>query len=102
METWYEVNKWATSKDNFIRPIKVSRSTDKTVWVENDLRKDKFQRALISSEDVSYFKTFDEAKQFALDRQMIKIKATQDRLVRKNADYAKIQRQLDPVLFDNE
>jgi len=105
METWYEVSKWATSKGTkndgvFIHPVKVSKSTDKTVWVENDFRKDKFQRSLISSDYTSYFKTFDEAKQFALDRQSRKIASKETELESAKADYAKIRDQVDPVLFD--
>jgi len=103
IEQWYEVVRYAISRnENFIVPVKVSKSTNKSVWAESNFRKGKFQRSLRSSGWSSYFKTFDEAKTFALDRQMVKIKSTQDRLVRENADYAKIQRQVDPVLFDNE
>ena len=94
METWYRVDKHVYGKDDkFINPVEVEKSTDKSVWAkETRWSGDKatINRHAISSDYDSYFRTFAEAKQFALKRQSDKIDSTTNELARQQADYAKI------------
>ena len=98
METWYKVVKWVYGKDNFISPVEVEKSTDKTVWVKETRYSDDrvtINRHTIHSDYDSYFRTFAEAKQFALNRQQDKIDSTTNELIRQQADYAKIYDQVE-------
>ena len=98
METWYKVVKWVYGKGKFISPVEVVKSTDKTVWVKETRYSDDsatINRHAISSEYDSYFRTFTEAKEFALNRQLEKMVATNDELKRQQADYAKIYDQVE-------
>jgi hypothetical protein len=94
METWYRVDKWTTKRSNFINPVEVEKSTDKTVWIRNE-RRTKLDRHAISSDYDSYFRTFAEAKEFALKRQSDKIESATNELIRRQADYAKIHDQVE-------
>ena len=95
METWYRVDKHVYGKDDkFINPVEVEKSTDKSVWIRSEYR-NQLDRHAISSDYDSYFRTFAEAKQFALKRQSDKIESTTNELIRQQADYAKIYDQVE-------
>ena len=96
MKTWYRVDKHVYGKDDkFINPVEVEKSTDKTVWIKSKYRRTETSRNAIYSDYCSYFRTFAEAKQFALKRQQDKIDSTTNELVRQQADYAKIYDQVE-------
>ena len=89
METWYQVQKYIYGNQKFINQVEVEKSTDKSVWIRSEYR-NQLDRHTIHSDYDSYFRTFAEAKQFALKRQSDKIESTTNELIRQQADYAKI------------
>jgi len=98
METWYKVVKWVYGKEKFIIPVEVEKTTDKTVWVKETRYSDDrvtTNRHAIHSDYDSYFRTFEEAKQFALKRQSDKIESATNEMVRLQSDYAKIYDQVE-------
>jgi len=93
MEKWFKVSRYAYRDSQFIESVNVTRSTDKTVWVENKLRRKGEDKNNIHSESENYFKTFLDAKLFALKRQEERIFHIEEELRRAQSDLLKIKNQ---------
>jgi hypothetical protein len=94
MEIWYQVQKHIYGNQKFINQVEVEKSTDKSVCVRSEYR-NQLERHAISSDYDSYFRTFEEAKQFALKRQSDKIESATNEMCRLQSDYAKIYDQVE-------
>lgn len=57
METWYKVRKYALRGEKQIEPVKVEKSTEKTIIING-------KRINKKSEYDNYFQTYDDAHRF--------------------------------------
>jgi len=91
MEIWYRVNRHAWRDQQFVEAVEVVRSTEKSVWINN--RRTAPARNDIRSSYSNYFKTFSEAKEFAINRQQERINTIAGELDRAEIDMLKILKQ---------
>ena len=86
MEKWYRTDYFFGKYGDPIKIIYADKSSDKSIWING-------QRNLIRTSSYSYFKTFDEAKKFLLDKWSKKIDSLKFSLRSANKTFDRIMDQ---------
>lgn len=81
MRIWYLARDFSYIPE--IKPVEVTRATESSVWVNG-------RRRAINSDLESFFRSWDQAKEFLLARSNAKKKSLQSRLDSEKSRHAKI------------
>lgn len=87
---WYKYDSFCFRDKEFIKAVEVEKFTDKTVWIRS-------RRYSRSSQFDNYFPTFEEAKEFVVEKFKRRLQSSKDNLYRCEADLQKIKNQEVPM-----
>jgi hypothetical protein len=84
METWFKYNRFAHGKEKRISSVLVDKATNQTIWINGRANR-------IRSDYHNFFPTFQEAKNFAINRYAQRIEVYKSNIEDAEKEMAIIQ-----------
>ena len=86
METWYKYSSSAWRNEPHIVPVQVEKSSASSVWISG-------RPVRLQSTYDNYFRTFDEAKQYVVNKYTKRVEQLKEQLLRAEGTLKEVQEQ---------
>ncbi len=86
METWYKFDGFCWKNEPFIKEVQVEKSSSNSVWINKKAVRQQSQYD-------NYFRTFDEAKQYGVNKFTRKFEAAKNHLMSVEDRLKRVQNQ---------